>query len=192
MPDQEKQDSLRGQAPEAGQSAAQAAAADQSASLRSLYQKSRCLFSGSYTHGIDAKGRLIIPAGFREELGAQFVVAPTPDFQAIALYPAQEWIRQEEKLEALADLDARAIRLINQFSKYSYKDSETDLQGRLLLPQKMRSKYLENVRDVEISGAKTYIRIVSAEAGEREDTQFSEDFPDPLSFIAELQQRGRG
>ena len=44
---------------------------------------------------------------------------------------------------------------------------------------------------VEISGAKTYIRIVSAEAGELEDERFNEDFPDPLAFIAELQQRGR-
>ena len=191
MPDHEKHDGLPGRPPEAGQGTEQASTA-QPADLRSLYQQSRCLFSGSYTHGIDAKGRLIIPATFREDLGPQFVVAPTPDFQAIAVYPAQEWIRQEEKLEALADLDARAIRLINQFSKYSYKDSETDLQGRLLLPQKLRSKYLENVKDVEISGAKTYIRIVSAEAGEREDELFSQDFPDPLAFIAELQQRGRG
>ena len=190
MPDHEKHDGLSGQPPEADQGNAQPAAGS-SADLRSLYQKSRCLFSGSYTHGIDAKGRLIIPATFREDLGPKFVVAPTPDFQAVAIYPVEEWIRQEEKLEALADLDARAIRLINQFSKYSYKDSETDLQGRLLLPQKLRAKYLENVRDVEISGAKTFIRIVSAEAGEREDELFSQDFPDPLAFIAELQQRGR-
>ena len=187
MPDQEKQDGAQGRPQAQNQGSEAPAAAD----YQSLYHQSRCLFSGSYTHGIDAKGRLIIPATFREELGASFVVAPTPDFQAIAVYPAREWIRQEEKLEALADLDARAIRLINQFSKYSYKDSETDLQGRLLLPQKIRSKYLDGVRDVEISGAKTYIRIVSAEAGEREDELFAQDFPDPLAFIAELQQRGR-
>ena len=187
MPDHEKQDGLTGRPPEAGQGAEQSAA-----DLRSLYQKSRCLFSGSFTHGIDAKGRLIIPATFREDLGPKFVVAPSPDFQTVAIYPVLEWIRQEEKLEALADLDARAIRLINMFSKYSYKDSDIDVQGRLLLPQKIRSKYLENVRDVEISGAKTFIRIVSAEAGELEDEQFGRDFPDPLAFIAELQQRGRG
>ena len=190
MPDQENKDGLTGRPPEADRAEAQPASG-QGQDLRSLYQKSRCLFSGSYTHGIDAKGRLIIPANFREDLGPKFVVAPTPDFQAVAIYPVEEWIRQEEKLEALADLDARAIRLINQFSKYSYKDSETDLQGRLLLPQKMRSKYLDNVRDVEISGAKTYIRIVSAQAGEEEDELFNKDFPDPLAFIAELQQRGR-
>ena len=191
MPDQKTQDGLNSRPPEADQGTKTPDTASAPVDQRTLYQRSRCLFSGSYTHGIDAKGRLIIPASFREELGTPFVIAPTPDFQAVALYPAQEWVRQEEKLEALADLDARAIRLINQFSKYSYKDSETDLQGRLLLPQKMRSKYLDNVRDVEISGAKTYIRIVSAEAGEEEDELFNKDFPDPLAFIAELQQRGR-
>ena len=36
-------------------------------------------FVGSYTHGIDAKGRMIIPASFREPLGSRFAVAPTPE-----------------------------------------------------------------------------------------------------------------
>ena len=106
MPDQENKDGLTGRPPEADRAEAQPASG-QGQDLRSLYQKSRCLFSGSYTHGIDAKGRLIIPATFREDLGPKFVVAPTPDFQAVAIYPVEEWIRQEEKLEALADLDAQ-------------------------------------------------------------------------------------
>ena len=191
MPDQNQQDGLNGQPAAAKGGANGPEHTDTPAEIRALYKRSRCLFSGSYTHGIDAKGRLIIPASFRDELGPLFVVAPTPDFQAVALYPAQEWVHQEEKLEALADLDARAERLISMFSKYSYKDSETDQQGRLLLPQKMRSKYLDGVKDVEISGAKTYIRIVSADEGERQDERFAADFPDPLAFIAQLQQNAR-
>ena len=67
-----------------------------------------------------------------------------------------------------------------------------DEQGRLLLPQKMRAKYLDNCREVEISGAKNYIRILKSETGEAEDETFRNDFPDPLAFLAEVQRSARG
>ena len=140
---------------------------------------------------MDSKGRMIIPANFRDALGEKFVVAPTPDFRNVAIYPMDEWLNQQDKLEALAELDARVLRLIEQFNKYSYTECETDQQGRLLLPQKMRVKYLDNCREVEISGAKKYIRILKSESGEAEDETFWTDFPDPLAFMAEVQRGAR-
>ncbi len=38
-------------------------------------------FTGKYTHGLDAKGRLIIPVAFREALGTRFAVCPCPAFK---------------------------------------------------------------------------------------------------------------
>lgn len=191
MSDEQKRGDTTDESPvevNAQNTAANSTSANENESLQALLKQARCLFSGSYTHGIDAKGRMIVPANFRQSLGDKFVVAPTPDFQAIALYPLLEWVREQEKLEELADIDARAQRLILQFNKYSYTDSETDAQGRLLLPQKMRSKYLGDARDVEISGAKTYIRVVDSAVGDKEDEDFLKDIPDPLAFIAQLQR----
>ena len=37
-------------------------------------------FTGNYTHGMDAKGRLIVPAAFRDGLGRKFAVCLSPDF----------------------------------------------------------------------------------------------------------------
>ena len=37
------------------------------------------MFMGEYSHSIDAKGRLIMPAKFREQLGDEFVVTKSPD-----------------------------------------------------------------------------------------------------------------
>lgn len=153
-----------------------------------LFEKNHCQFSGSYTHGIDNKGRMIVPACFRARLGDKFVVALTPDFKTIALYPTDEWFREQEKLEKLSEQDARAERLIAMFNKYSYPDSETDAQGRLLLPVKMRMKYLGSAKNLEISGAKRYIRVMDEVQGDREDAEFERDIPDPLSFMAELQK----
>lgn len=169
--------------------AASAQAASKEPSFDEKLRQARCLFTGCYNHGIDSKGRMIVPSAFREQLGEVFYVAPTPDFQAIALYPVSEWLREQELLQTLADADARAQRFINQFSKYTYRDCETDAQGRLLLPQKLRTMYLKDARDVEISGAKTHIRIVDSAVGEEEDAAFRRDIPDPLAFIAELQKQ---
>ena len=63
-------------------------------------------FVGSYNHGVDGKGRMIIPASFREALGDQFAVCPTPDFKAVAIYTLDGWVKRREELEALVKLDA--------------------------------------------------------------------------------------
>ena len=145
-------------------------------------------FVGSYTHGIDAKGRMIIPAAFREPLGDQFAVAPTPDFKAVALYTIQGWLERRDELIALVKINARAQRLLDQFSKYSYVDCEADAQGRLLLPQKIRAWRLGDTREVDVNGSTTHIRIVPAADSRQQDLDFDEEFADPLAMIAEMQK----
>lgn len=145
-------------------------------------------FVGSYTHGIDAKGRMIIPAAFREPLGPRFAVAPTPDFQAVALYPLSGWMERRDELVALVKINARAQRLLDQFSKYSYVDCEADAQGRLLLPQKIRAWRLGEAREVDVNGATTHIRVLPAAVSREQDLRFDEEFADPLAMIAAMQQ----
>ena len=145
-------------------------------------------FVGSFTHGIDAKGRMIIPAPFRDPLGDTFAVCPTPDFKAIAIYPLSGWIERRDELVRLTHLDARTQRLLDQFSKYSYTDCETDAQGRLLLPQKLRAWRLGEAREVDVNGAFSHVRVLPAETGRKQDLSFDEEFEDPLALIAEIQK----
>ena len=147
-------------------------------------------FVGSYSHSIDTKGRMIIPAAFREALGERFAVCPTPDYKAIAIYPLSGWQQRQSYLLSLVDRDAEAQDLLNAFSKYSYINCETDAQGRLLLPQGIRTELLGDVRNVDVNGATTHIRVLSSEASKEEDRRFKEKFPDPLAAIAEMQRRG--
>ncbi len=145
-------------------------------------------FVGSYKHGVDGKGRMIIPAGFRDALGEQFAVCPTPDFKAVAIYTIDGWIKRREELEELVKLDARAQVFLDQFSKYSFVECETDAQGRVLLPQKIRSWRLKDAREVDINGATSHIRILPAAVSEEQDKKFDEMFDDPLAFIAQIQR----
>lgn len=145
-------------------------------------------FVGNYSHSIDAKGRMIIPAAFREALGERFAVCPTPDFKTVAIYPLAGWLRRRNELLALVKVNARAQRLLDQFSKYSYLDCEADAQGRLLLPQKIRAWRLGTARDVDVNGATTHIRLLPTTDSDEQDRLFDEEFADPLAAIAEMQK----
>ena len=58
-----------------------------------------CL-SGEYQHNIDQKGRVFMPAKFREELGDKFVVTKGLD-KCLFVYPYEEWKNFEQKLRTL-------------------------------------------------------------------------------------------
>ena len=68
------------------------------------------MFMGEYHHNVDAKGRLIVPAKFREDLGELFVLTRGLD-QCLFGYPLNEWKIIEEKLKGLpmTKKDARAF-----------------------------------------------------------------------------------
>ena len=68
------------------------------------------MFMGEYSHSIDAKGRLIIPSRFREELGEEFVLTKGLD-GCLSIYPRKEWEAFEQKLSQLplTNKNARAI-----------------------------------------------------------------------------------
>lgn len=55
------------------------------------------MFMGEYNHSIDAKGRMIVPAKFREQLGNEFVVTKGLD-GCLFVYSNDEWHRIEENL----------------------------------------------------------------------------------------------
>ena len=58
------------------------------------------MFMGEYNHTVDAKGRLIIPSRFREELKNEFIVTKGLD-GCLFVFPGNEWQIFEEKLKAL-------------------------------------------------------------------------------------------
>ena len=146
-------------------------------------------FRGTYTHGLDAKGRMIIPAPMRTSLGETFYVCIAPDFKAIALFPQHEWELYYCSLLELQEKDMRMERVVTLFTKYTYDDCECDGQGRVLLPQALRGKFLGDARNVDISGAGNYIRVTPVEAGGDAIYKLLQDIPDVLAFEAEIAGR---
>ncbi|MBR4067637.1 MAG: hypothetical protein IKK08_03295 [Clostridia bacterium] len=132
-------------------------------------------FFSCYAHSLDTKGRLIIPNVYREPLGAKFTVSITPDGEGIALYPETTFDRMIRDLAKLNRYDDLVRRYISYLAKMSYRCMETDSQGRLLIPTKLRRQILgDEVKEVEISGALDHVRICSTDLAADDDLFFKE------------------
>ena len=94
------------------------------------------MFMGEYNHTIDAKGRLIIPAKFREVLGDEFVVTKGMD-GCLFVFDNSEWQVFAEKLRSLPMID-KEVRQFTRFFLAGAASVEVDKQGRILLPSVLR------------------------------------------------------
>lgn len=111
---------------------------------------------GEYQHTIDPKGRLIIPAKFRDELGETFVVTKGLDY-CLFVYPMSEWNILEEKLKALPFTKADARAFVRFFFSGA-SECELDKQGRILLPANLR-EYARVEKEVVIIGVSNRVEI---------------------------------
>ena len=96
------------------------------------------MFMGEYNHTIDAKGRLIIPAKFREPLGEEFVLTRGLE-GCLYIYPMDEWEAFEEKLRALplTNKDARAFSrffVAARITSFSRPANSRNVCGTRILP----------------------------------------------------------
>lgn len=119
------------------------------------------MFLGEYTHTIDDKGRLTIPAKFRGELAAGLVVTRGFD-QNLMIFPLDGWAELAEQIltRPLSDEDVRAFRR-RVFS--GAVDLSPDRQGRIILPPYLR-EFAGINGEVVVSGNYNYIEIWNSES----------------------------
>lgn len=118
----------------------------------------RSLFIGEYRHSLDVKGRIIVPAKFRDGLGDKFVLTKGLDGCLFA-YSKEEWANFEEKIKSLplTNKDARAFV---RFFFAGAVECEIDKQGRTLIPPMLREHAGLN-KDLVIIGVSNRVEIWS-------------------------------
>lgn len=114
------------------------------------------MFMGEYLHTIDSKGRLIIPAKFREALGEKFIVTKGLD-NCLFIYPMEEWKNFQDKLKKLPVSQANARAFVRFFFSGA-AECELDKQGRILLPANLR-EYAALEKDVVVVGVMSRVEI---------------------------------
>jgi MraZ protein len=94
-------------------------------------------FSGKYYYTVDSKGRIIIPAPFREIISSHYnpklYVANDAFDKCLHLYPQEEWNAIEEKVRKLPSMDD-AVKYFKRKVIASAQEVELDKQGRILVP----------------------------------------------------------
>ncbi len=118
------------------------------------------MFIGEYSHSLDAKGRLIVPAKFRDDLGERFILTKGID-RCLYIYPRSEWQTFEDKLRQLPLANADARRFTRFFLSGAV-ECDTDNQGRIIIPQSLRA-YAGLTKEVVSAGVGTKIEVWSKE-----------------------------
>lgn len=140
------------------------------------------MFQGEYQHGLDSKGRLILPVKIREELGTQFVITKGLD-GCLFIFTPNSWSDFSGRLNQLPTSSKEARKLQRYFIGSS-QDCETDKQGRFLIPPVLRS-FAGIDKNVTILGLSDKIEIWSTEkyeAYQNEDDISIEDIAGELEF----------
>jgi MraZ protein len=121
------------------------------------------VFMGEYQHTIDEKGRIIVPAKFREALGPTFVVTRGLD-QCIFVYPMEEWTILEQKLKSLPMMKADA-RAFTRFFFSGAAECELDKQGRVNIPNTL-VEHAKLSKDCVVLGVSNRVEIWSKDVWE--------------------------
>ena len=111
---------------------------------------------GEYEHSLDVKGRLIMPAKLREDMGEKFIITKGLD-GCLFGFSQNEWTNFEEKLKTLPLTNKNARDFVRFFLSGAI-ECELDKQGRFLIASNLR-EYANMEKDVAIIGVGTRLEI---------------------------------
>jgi len=125
---------------------------------RALSRGSRwaAMFLGTHEPRLDEKGRLILPAKFREELSAGLVITKGQE-RCLYVFPSQEFSEITQTLKQ-APVTAKSARDYSRVMFAGAHDEIPDRQGRVTIPQALRT-YAGLEKDCVVIGANTRVEI---------------------------------
>lgn len=147
-------------------------------------------FLGEYEATLDAKGRFLLPAGFRKQLSEshdnQFVINRGFE-KCLSLYPLHEWQPLFEKISRLNDFDPK----VREFRRYFLNGAtllELDTADRLLIPKNL-GEHAGLQKDIVLAAATNKIEIWD----KTKYQQFFDSFsPEAFSELARQVMTGDG
>ena len=133
------------------------------------------MFRGSSFNTIDSKGRIIIPARFRDVIkagGGDGVIVTRLD-KALFAYTFDQWSKIESKVLAMSETSEYMRRFRRVFIGGA-SDCNCDKQGRILIPPVLR-QYAQFEKEIVLVGQIVHFEIWSKENYEQEVVQMEED-----------------
>ncbi len=140
------------------------------------------MFLGTHTPKLDEKGRIILPAKFRDGLADGLVLTKGQD-RCLVVWPRAEFDSYAAALRESAQSNSRVRALTRVFFSSAF-DESVDKQGRLTIPPVLR-EYAGLDRELTVVGADTRIEIWDTAAWDQYLSAHESDF-------AELDLEGGG
>lgn len=142
------------------------------------------MFLGEFEHSIDSKGRLTIPAKFKEQLAGGIVITRGLD-GCLWAFSREEWQKVSERITNLPMANTEARRF-TRFMFSSASESIPDRNGRVIIPQNLL-QHANIDREVVVAGVMNKIEIWNPERWQEEQSKVTED---PESLAAQLADLG--
>ncbi|MQA94750.1 MAG: division/cell wall cluster transcriptional repressor MraZ [Streptosporangiales bacterium] len=133
------------------------------------------MFLGTHSPRLDDKGRLFLPAKYRDELSGGLVITKGQE-RCLYVFPVEEFQRLTEALRS-APVTAKAVRDYSRVFFASASDEVPDKQGRVTIPPALR-QYAGLSRDCVVIGANTRLEIWDSESWSRYEAEQEQKFSD--------------
>ena len=133
------------------------------------------MFRGSSTHTIDSKGRIIIPARFRDviKVGNSNSLMVSRLDKCLVAYPIEGWHKVESKILSLAE-KSDTLRRFRRVFIGGASECPCDKQERILIPPLLR-QYADFEKEIVLVGVLTHFEIWSLEKWEKENMAMEKD-----------------
>ncbi|MGD0625498.1 MAG: division/cell wall cluster transcriptional repressor MraZ [Thermodesulfobacteriota bacterium] len=144
------------------------------------------MFRGRFEHTIDSKGRVSIPAKFRELLAEKYderLILTNFD-RCLVAYPYEEWRVVEEKVGSLS-MVKKEVRAFQRFFISGASECPIDKLGRILIPPTLRG-YAQLERNVVFNGMLKRFEVWSKDRWQEEIKRSEENFEGMSEALADL------
>jgi MraZ protein len=143
------------------------------------------MFRGRHVHTIDAKNRMSLPSGFRQELQARSEHAPilTNAHECLDLYPYEDWLEFEERIVSIAAVDPEA-QAYTRWMVSGATPCPIDKNGRILVPPHLR-EHAGLQREVTVAGVGPKIELWEKARFDANLSKAQARFPEIAQSVAE-------
>ena len=141
------------------------------------------MFIGEYQHNLDAKGRIIIPSRFRDELHTTFILARGLD-GCLTIYSLKQWEKLFEEVNKLPTTKKAARQYIRMLTSTA-TECTLDNQGRIAVPSFL-AKPVNITKECVVIGANDHIEIWDKAPRESYYLDASNNFEEVAENLSEL------
>ncbi|TSC95619.1 MAG: MraZ protein [Parcubacteria group bacterium Athens0714_26] len=141
------------------------------------------MFLGEYQHNLDSKGRMAVPAKFRQQLGAGAIITRGLD-RCLFVFTMKEWEVLAQKIISLP-LTRSDARAFSRLMLAEATDVEVDKQGRVLIPEYLRN-YANLKKEAVVTGLYNRFEIWDAESWKQYKSKTESASEDIAEKLGEL------